>query len=64
MALDKAVKDKQLSQLQELEFRKECEAMLAATVSKIQDKSPLKYSLARNISYLDRRCIVSMLFMC
>ena len=28
-----------------LEFRKECESMLATTVAKIQERSPLKYNL-------------------
>ena len=35
--LEKVYKEKKISQLQVLEFRKECESMLAAAVSKIQE---------------------------
>ena len=45
--LEKALRDKKISQLQVLEFRKECESMLVTTVTKIQERSPLKYNLAR-----------------
>ena len=39
--VDKALKEKRVSQLQVLEFRKECEVMLQTTVSKMQERSPL-----------------------
>ena len=39
--LEKVYKEKKISQLQVLEFRKECESMLATTVAKIQERSPL-----------------------
>ena len=42
-----------------LEFRKECEAMLATTVAKIQERSPLKYNFARKLASLDPRVMVS-----
>ena len=42
--LEKVYKEKKISQLQVLEFRKECESMLATTVAKIQERSPLKYN--------------------
>ncbi len=58
-SLRKALKDKKVSQLQGLEFRKECAIMLAFIVSKIQEKSPLQYLLARKLSSLDPRLIVS-----
>ena len=57
--VDKAFRDKKLSQLQVLEFRKEYEIMLTTTVSKLQERSPLKYSLARKMSSLDPRVMVS-----
>ena len=36
--VDKALREKKISQLQVLEFRKECEVMLQTTVSKIQER--------------------------
>ena len=42
-----------------LEFRKKCESMLATTVSKIQERSPLKYNFARKLASLDPRVMVS-----
>ena len=57
--LEKALRDKKISQLQVLEFRKECESMLVTTVTKIQERSPLKYNLARRLSSLDPRVMVS-----
>ena len=47
--VDKALREKKVSQLQVLEFRKECEVMLQTTVPKIQERSPLKYNLAREV---------------
>ena len=57
--IDKALKEKKISQLQALEFRKECEVMLSTTVAKIQERSPLKYNLARKLASLDPRVMVS-----
>ena len=56
--VDKALREK-VSQLQVLEFRKECEVMLQTTVSKIQERSPLKYNLARKLVSMDSRLMVS-----
>ena len=56
--VDKALREK-VSQLQVLELRKECEAMLQTTVSKIQERSPLKYNLARKLVSMDPRLMVS-----
>ena len=42
-----------------LEFRKECESILVTTVTKIQERRPLKYNLARKLSSLDPRVMVS-----
>ena len=53
--LEKVYKEKKISQLQVLEFRKECESMLA----KIQERSPLKYNFARKLGSLDPRVMVS-----
>ena len=57
--LEKVNKEKKITQLQVLEFRKECESMLATTVAKIQERSPLKYNFARKVSSLDLRVMVS-----
>ena len=53
--LTKAYKEKKLSQQQVLEFKKEFCAMLTAIVTKIQERSPLKYSFARKLVSLDPR---------
>ena len=45
--IEKLIKDKKVSELQVLEFRKGCEAVLVGTVSKIQECSPLKFALAK-----------------
>ena len=55
----KTTLEKKISQLQVLEFRKECESMLATTVAKIQERSPLKYNFARKLASLDPRVMVS-----
>ena len=57
--LEKVYKKKKMNQLQVLEFRKECESMLATTVVKIQDRSPLKYNFARELASLDPRVMMS-----
>ena len=36
-----------------------CEVMLQTTVSKIEERSPLKYNLARNLVSMDPRLMVS-----
>ena len=59
ITLEKVYKEKKISQLQVLEFRKECESMLATTVAKIQERSPLNYSFARKLGSLDPRVMVS-----
>ena len=48
--LEKVYKEKKISQLQVLEFRKECESMLATTVAKIQERSPLKVQICQEAS--------------
>ena len=57
--LVKVYKEKKISQLQVLEFRKECESMLATTVAKIQERSLLKYNSVRKLASLDPRVMVS-----
>ena len=59
--VDTALREKKVSQLQVLEFRKECEVMLQTTVSKIQERSPLKYNLARKLVSMDPMLMVSNL---
>ena len=56
--LSRTLKEKKVSQLQALEFRKECAIMLAIIVSKIK-KSPLQYNFARKLASLDPRIMVS-----
>ena len=58
-SFDKLIKDKKVSDLQVLEFRKECQAMLVGTVTKIQEWSPLKFSLARKLISVDPRLIAT-----
>ena len=57
--VDKALREKKVSKLQVLKFRKECEIMLQTTVSKKQERSPLKYNLARKLVSMDPRLMVS-----
>ena len=52
-------KEEKISQLQVLEFRKECESMLATTVARIEERSPLKYNFAGKLTSLDPRVMVS-----
>ena len=59
LLIDKLIKDKKVSDLQVLEFRKECQAMLVGTVTKIQEWSPLKFLLARKLISVDPRLIAS-----
>ena len=47
--MSKALKEKKISQLQALEFRKECATVLAVIVSKIQERSPLQFHFARKL---------------
>ena len=51
--ITKALKEKKLSQLQMYEFKKECCAMLAKNVTKIQERSPLIYKFARKLASVD-----------
>ena len=48
-----------ISDLQAFEFKKDCITMLASTVAKVQERSPLKYSLARKLVCLDPQKMVS-----
>ena len=56
--LTNAVKGKKLRQLQ-VEVKKECCAMLATIVTKIQERSPLKYNFAIKLASLDPRLMVA-----
>ena len=51
--------EKKISDFQVLEYRKECGVVFAAIVTKIQERSPLKYYFARNLVSLDPRMIVA-----
>ena len=57
--LTKALKEKKLSLLQMYDFKIECFAVLVTTVTKTQERSPLKYSFARKLASLDTRLIVA-----
>ena len=54
----KALKERKISQLQALKFRKECATVLAVIVSKIQERSPLQFHFARKLQGLDPRVMV------
>ena len=41
------------------EFKKECCAMLATIVTKIPERSPVKYSFSRKLASVDPRLIVA-----
>ena len=56
--LAKRLKEKKISELQMLEFRRECCTMLATIVTKFQERSPLKHLLARKLASLDPRAMV------
>ena len=56
---EKVYKEKKMSQLQVLEFRKECESTLVTTIAKIQERSPRQYNFARKLASLDPRVMVS-----
>ena len=58
-SLEKLLKEKKISDMQAFEFKKDCITMLASTVAKTQERSPLKYSLARKLVCLDPRKMVS-----
>ena len=58
-SLTKAYKEKKLKSGQVFELKKECCAMLAAIVTKIQERSPLKYSFARKLIRLDPRLVTA-----
>ena len=57
--VSKALKEKNISQLQPHEFRKECATMLTVIVSRIQERRPLQFQLARKLQSLDPRVMVS-----
>ena len=56
--LAKRLKEKKISELQMLEFRRECCTMLATIVAKIQERSPLKHLFVRKLASLDPRAMV------
>ena len=53
------IADKKVSPRQVFEFRQECLVFYVTVVTKLQEKCPLKYTLARNLISLDPRLIVS-----
>ena len=53
------VKQKKISERRELEYRIQAKECLVTLVQKLQDKSPLQYTLVRNLSCLDPRQLAS-----
>ncbi|XP_060782876.1 uncharacterized protein LOC132890101 isoform X1 [Neoarius graeffei] len=53
--LKNLVSTKKISEKAELEFRNECRKSLQSLAGKLQEKSPLHYSLVRNMDCLDPR---------
>ena len=56
--LSRVLKEKEVSQLQDLELRKQCAIMLAIIASKIK-RSPLQYNFAKKLASMDPRIMVS-----
>jgi hypothetical protein len=52
------LKKKDISQLQEMEFRMDCVKILKAVVVKLQKKSPLKFTTVQDLACLDPALIV------
>ena len=57
--LKKLVKDKKCSERQEMEFRQSAKAFVVSMLSRLLMKSPLTYTLVRNLSFLDPRLMVT-----
>ena len=57
--LKRLLKAKAINERQVYQFREECRQFVVKCVGKICERSPLKYSLARNMACLDPRLMVS-----
>lgn len=57
--LKELVSSQKISEKRELEFRMDCRKCLMTLAGKLQEKSPLNYSLVRNMDCLDPRRMVS-----
>ena len=57
-SFEKLLKEKKISDLDAFDFKKDCITMLASTVAEIQERSLLKYSLARKLVCLDLQKMV------
>ena len=57
--IEKLEKNKQVSQLQLLEFYTECQTFLKAMVEKLVERSPLKYYVVGCLSALDPRVMIN-----
>ena len=51
--LEELIQQKKISEKTQLEFRLDCTKCLQTLMGKLQDKSPLNYSIVRNLSCLD-----------
>jgi len=58
-ALKENLRSKKMSERAVMDFRAECKEVMIVLVSKLTEKSPLKYNLVRHASCLDPRKIVS-----
>ena len=56
--LAKRLKEKKISELQMLEFRRKCCTMPATIIARIQERSPLKHLLTRKLASLDPRAML------
>lgn len=59
MMLKKLVKEKKCSERHDMEFRQSAKAFVVTIVSRLLIKSPLNYTLVRNMSFLDPRLMAS-----
>jgi hypothetical protein len=55
--LNRLISSKKVSDRQVLDFRMKCRSWIKSTVTKLVQKTALKYSLARNLQFLDPRRI-------
>ena len=57
--MEKLVQTKKISELQEMEFRKQCQEFVSATAGKILLKCPLRYGLVRSANCFDPRILAN-----
>ena len=55
----KFLKEVHATELELLQFRKECQTFLRTTVEKLKERSPLRYKVVRGLSSLDPSVILN-----